>query len=36
MNTSYVQNEEQDQSGVWNKVISEQEYRQKAEEKIKK
>ena len=35
MNTSYVQNEEQDQSGVWNKVISEQEYRQKAEEKLK-
>jgi hypothetical protein len=35
MNTSYVQNEEQDQSGIWNKVISEQEYRQKAEEKLK-
>jgi len=34
-NTSYVQNEEQNQSGIWNKVISEQEYRQKAEEKLK-
>ena len=31
----YVQNEEQQESGQWNKVISEQEYRAKAEEKIK-
>jgi hypothetical protein len=29
----YVQNEEQTESGVWNRVISEQEYRQKLEAK---
>jgi hypothetical protein len=28
---SYVQNEEQQESGLWNKVISEQEYRDKLE-----
>lgn len=32
---NYVQNEEQKQSGLWNQVISEQEYRTKAEQNIK-
>jgi molybdopterin converting factor small subunit len=31
----YVQNEEQEESGTWNKVISEQEYREQVKEKIK-
>ena len=30
----YVQNEEQQESGAWNKVISEQEYRVKIEDKL--
>jgi hypothetical protein len=30
-NDTYVQNEEQQESGLWNKVISEQEYRDKLE-----
>ena len=34
--TDYVQNEEQNQSGTWNKVISAQEYRNKAEENATK
>ncbi len=33
---SYIQNEEQQESGQWNKVISEQEYREKAEKNNKK
>jgi len=32
---NYVQNEEQRESGQWNKVITEQEYRTKAEQNIK-
>ena len=32
---TYVQNEEQTESGLWNKVITEQEYRTKAEKNIK-
>ena len=35
MNSGYVQNEEQKESGQWNKVISEQEYREQIEEKLK-
>jgi len=34
--SEYVQNEEQNQSGTWNKVISAQEYRNKAEENATK
>ena len=30
---TYVQNEEQSESGLWNKVISEQEYRDKIQER---
>jgi hypothetical protein len=33
--TGYVQNEEQGESGQWNKVITEQEYRIKAEKNLK-
>jgi hypothetical protein len=35
INPGYVQNEEQEESGTWNKVISEQEYREQVKEKIK-
>jgi hypothetical protein len=35
ISSSYVQNEEQTQSGRWNKVITEQEYRSKAEHNLK-
>ena len=31
MSSSYIQNEEQEESGAWNKVISEQEYREQVE-----
>jgi hypothetical protein len=33
MKSGYVQNEEQEESGTWNKVISEQEYREQVIEK---
>jgi hypothetical protein len=33
--SGYVQNEEQKESNQWNKVISEQEYRSKAEKHLK-
>ena len=33
--TTYIQNEEQNESNQWNKVISEQEYRTRAEQNIK-
>jgi hypothetical protein len=32
MNSGYVQNEEQKESGTWNKVITEQEYREHVEQ----
>jgi hypothetical protein len=35
ISSSYVQNEEQNESGRWNKVITEQEYRSKAEQNLK-
>ena len=31
MSSGYIQNEEQEESGAWNKVISEQEYREQVE-----